>query len=500
MINLGDVSEDATVYLPWNSNDSTGASAAVVGGTIRIYKDGDTDQKLTANGVTDSRAFDGVTGTHIVIIDTSDDTGDAGWWVDGAAYQVMLEDATIDSKTVNAFLGMFTIEVVASSVWDRVLTGVTHNITNSAGKRLRQVEAANVLSEGTAQAGAAGTITLAAGESAVNNWYNHCLCVLVGGAGAGQAHSIASYDGGTKVATMTGNWHTNPAGGTEYIIYAFGEVDVYKLESGAAAQVKSEVDTALTDIKLDHLIAVADADDVVDDSVIGKMASTDGDWSNFAKADDSLQSIRDNTGAAGAGLTAINLPNQTMDIVGSITGNLSGSVGSVTGNVGGDVQGNVDGSVGSVTGAVGSVTGAVGSVTGNVGGNVTGSVGSVVGHTNQTGDNFARLGAPAGASVSADIAAAKAVVDAILLDTGTDGVVLSTAQKESVADVLLNRNIDGGGNGTRTVEEALSFLRNKWTLVGNTLTVYETDDATPLWTGTVTKDAAADPVTASDPA
>jgi len=39
-------------------------------------------------------------------------------------------------------------------------------------------------------------------------------------------------------------------------------------------------------------------------------------------------------GAAGAGLTAIDLPNQTMDITGNITGNLSGSVGSVTGAVG----------------------------------------------------------------------------------------------------------------------------------------------------------------------
>jgi hypothetical protein len=38
-------------------------------------------------------------------------------------------------------------------------------------------------------------------------------------------------------------------------------------------------------------------------------------------------------GAAGAGLTNINLPNQTMDIVGNITGNLSGSVGSVTGGI-----------------------------------------------------------------------------------------------------------------------------------------------------------------------
>lgn len=39
-------------------------------------------------------------------------------------------------------------------------------------------------------------------------------------------------------------------------------------------------------------------------------------------------------GVAGAGLTNIDLPNQTMDIVGNITGNLSGSVGSVTGAVG----------------------------------------------------------------------------------------------------------------------------------------------------------------------
>jgi hypothetical protein len=46
-------------------------------------------------------------------------------------------------------------------------------------------------------------------------------------------------------------------------------------------------------------------------------------------------------GAAGAGLTNINLPDQTMDIVGNITGNLSGSVGSVTGNVGGNVTGSV---------------------------------------------------------------------------------------------------------------------------------------------------------------
>jgi hypothetical protein len=56
-------------------------------------------------------------------------------------------------------------------------------------------------------------------------------------------------------------------------------------------------------------------------------------------------------GAAGAGLTAINLPNQTMDITGNITGNLSGSVGSVTGAVGsvtGDVGGLAAGAIADV--------------------------------------------------------------------------------------------------------------------------------------------------------
>jgi uncharacterized membrane protein len=87
------------------------------------------------------------------------------------------------------------------------------------------------------------------------------------------------------------------------------------------------------------------------------------DWVNGGRLDLIVDAILDDTddiGVAGAGLTAINLPDQTMNITGDITGNLSGSVGSVTG------------AVGSVTGAVGSVTGAVGSVTGNVGGTING--------------------------------------------------------------------------------------------------------------------------------
>jgi len=43
-----------------------------------------------------------------------------------------------------------------------------------------------------------------------------------------------------------------------------------------------------------------------------------------------------------------------------------------------------------------------------------------------TGDVFGRLGAPAGASVSADVAAVKSDTAAVLVDTGTSGVIVAT--------------------------------------------------------------------------
>jgi hypothetical protein len=51
----------------------------------------------------------------------------------------------------------------------------------------------------------------------------------------------------------------------------------------------------------------------------------------------------------------------------------------------------------------------------------------------------------------------------------------------------------------RTIAQALAFLRNKWTLVDTTLTVYDTDDVTVLWTATIAR-TAGDPVSSSDPA
>lgn len=66
----------------------------------------------------------------------------------------------------------------------------------------------------------------------------------------------------------------------------------------SAAAVNAEVDTALADIDLDHLISAAESDTPADDSIIAKLAASDGDWSGFSETTDALEALRDRGDAA----------------------------------------------------------------------------------------------------------------------------------------------------------------------------------------------------------
>ncbi len=83
------------------------------------------------------------------------------------------------------------------------------------------------------------------------------------------------------------------------------------------------------------------------------------------------------------------------------------------------------------------------------------------------------------------------------------GYALTSGERTSVADALLDRDMstgtDGGSPTVRTVRQALRFLRNKWSMSGSTLTVCKEDDSTSSWTSTVTTDSGASRVTGSDP-
>ena len=157
------------------------------------------------------------------------------------------------------------------------------------------------------------------------------------------------------------------------------------------------------------------------------------------------------TGAAGIDwanvenpTTALNLSATNID-VDQVVASVSGAVGSVTGNVGG----NVVGSVASVTAGVTLAASAVQAIWDALTTALTtvGSIGKKLADwtigTAQTGDSFARLGAPAGASVSADIAAVK--VDTAAVKAKTDSLTFTVAGQadaniQSINDVTIVGN------------------------------------------------------------
>lgn len=107
--NAGFVAVNTTVRIPWNTNAASGASITrSVNGTVKVYKDGSATPRSSANGITDSEDFNSFAGMHLTQIDLSDNT-DAGFYAAGSSYVVAWTAMTIDSQTVNAFIGGFTI-------------------------------------------------------------------------------------------------------------------------------------------------------------------------------------------------------------------------------------------------------------------------------------------------------------------------------------------------------------------------------------------------------
>lgn len=126
---------------------------------------------------------------------------------------------TIEEHAGKIILGGYpdNTENIADQVWDEVLTGATHNISTSAGRRVREIGAFAIHS-GTAQAGNSHCITLASTASSEDGVYNRNLIVLVDDTGAGQTRTIIDYDGTTKIAIVDRDWRISPDATTSYQI------------------------------------------------------------------------------------------------------------------------------------------------------------------------------------------------------------------------------------------------------------------------------------------
>lgn len=118
---LGDFPEDfTTVTCMFTTHDALGGPVAPLSAfeaaDVIIYKNGSATQKTSTNGVTMTSPFDSIVGLHCLVIDTSNDTGDSGFWVAGAVYTLVLspDSETIDGKTALNVIGQFGLDLTGN--------------------------------------------------------------------------------------------------------------------------------------------------------------------------------------------------------------------------------------------------------------------------------------------------------------------------------------------------------------------------------------------------
>jgi len=147
-------------------------------------------------------------------------TPDTEFSIDAAAFTDTAEEVT--TLTGSRGMGYLTLtgaetNGAAIALWAGVASGPKATLMTLYPRVLP------ILETGTAQAGAAGSITLAAGAAAYS--LIGCIVQTTGGTGGGgtggadnQARVITAYNTSTKVATVVPNWETTPSGTTTYNI------------------------------------------------------------------------------------------------------------------------------------------------------------------------------------------------------------------------------------------------------------------------------------------
>ena len=219
-------------------------------------------------------------------------------------------------------LAASAVDKVVDQVWDELMSA--HVASGSYGQRLQGVRS------GTAQAGAAGSITLDSGASATTDYYKGSLVFLTSGTGSGQSQRlITAYNSTTKVATITPAWAVVPDATSVFIILPAGIASLeawlgtvplalvaQRVEARASAMTASLI-TATEAPNLDAAITTRLAPTVAGrtlDVAVGGEAGLD--WANI-----------------GAPTTAQNLSGTNID-VDQVVASVSGAVASVTADVG----------------------------------------------------------------------------------------------------------------------------------------------------------------------
>jgi hypothetical protein len=522
MVYYGDFPTGATVRMPFQTFDSNGASITITGfaaADIEIYKNGGTTQRSSDAGYTATTDFDALTGLHMVVIDTSDNT-DAGFFAAGNEYFVAVSAITADTQTVSFWAGSFSIErsggilallkdaTFGLSAIETLVDGVESTL-GSAGAGLTAIpwnatwdaEVQSEVNDGLVAYGAS-TVTNAGVADAV---WDEVLSGHLTAGSTGAALNGAGSAGDPWTTSLPGAYGVGSAGyivGTNLNATVSSRatqtsVDtVDDLIDTEVAAIKTVVDAILVDTgtTLDAAIAVIDA------NVDSILVDTVDIQSRLPAA---LVSGRMDSSV---GVMAANVLTATAIASDAIT------AAKVAADVTTEIQTGLP-SASTIADAVWSEV--------------------ITPHAAVTDSTASRLEELYGwaSTIETKIDTIDTVVDNILVDTGSTGVIVATnndktgyaigvggigatafaagaidaaslAQSagQEIADEVLNRDIAGGASGgSRNVRNALRALRNRQAIATGTLTVYQEDDTTSAWTAAVTT-AAGDPITQIDPA
>ena len=457
---LGDFLTTETVYIPFHTFNADGASVTITGllvSDIEVYKNGSITQRASDNGYalldTDGIDFDGLTGIHGFSIDLSDNS-DAGFYANGSQYWIVVSAVTVDAQTVSFVAGTFTI--------GRLLRPAT------SGRTLAVESDGMVYADAREWLGgtiATPTVT-GVPEADVTHWLGTAAATPTV---AGVPEVDATHVGGT--VQTAGDLKASLNTIDDFVdseVAAIKAVTDLLPNGGALTTIQADLDDIQT--RLPAALTTGTSDSGTTTTMVDAArteADTDywkGSWIRFTSGTISGQ-VRLITGFTPASDTITFAPattqvvgTQNYEILPAARVDIGLWLSEVVNAL---VSGRVDGSVGAMAANV--MTAAA-------------TAADFVSEVNtQTGDSFARLGAPAGASISADIA----VIEGQTNDIGVAGAGLtalggmSAGMKAEVEaevndalvvhrlDELLNADSDIDGAAPPTVGSVVHELLTK---------------------------------------
>jgi len=432
-------------------------SAAFVAADFRIYKDGSATEKATANGITVTSPFDGVVGTHLIEMDSGNNTGDAGFWVSGSVYRVVANSAkTVDGRDVSGvMIGEASIEVQTADV--RKFGGVV----------------------GTFAAGIPDTkvASIAANAITAVSIANDAITAAKIADGAIDAATFAA--GAIDAAAIA----TDAIGSNEISAAA-----VTKIQAGLATPTNITAGVITTVTTLTNL-PVIPSNWLTSAGIAAAALNGKGDWNTIIPTN--LTAAQIATGVwtdttAGDFTVALSVGRSLMNGVTLGTGltivSVSGAVGSVTGLT----ASNLDATISSRMATYVQPTGFLAATFPTTIASTT----NITSGTITTATNVTTVNGLAANVITATSIAADAITDAKVASDVTiasvTGAVGSVTSVTPIADAILSRsvsNVEAIAGEHTLCTMILGAL--EWSISGSTLTIKRTDGTTTHYTKTL---------------